>query len=62
MIEIALQIAIIAFQISVIVFMVAIVWTSTVMIEEKKERQRRGLTDYYDNPIVKKENNEQSKL
>lgn len=27
------------------------VWQSSMIIEEKKERQRRGLTDYYDNPI-----------
>lgn len=26
------------------------VWESSMMIEEKKERQRKGLTDYYDNP------------
>ena len=32
------------------------VWQSSVIIEEKKERQRKGLTDYYDNPIGK--NNE----
>ena len=24
---------------------------STKLVEEKKERQRKGLTDYYDNPI-----------
>ena len=29
------------------------VWESSKAIEEKKERQRKGLTDYYDNPIVK---------
>ena len=28
-------------------------WESSVMISEKKERQRKGLTDYYDNPIKK---------
>lgn len=28
-------------------------WTSSVMISEKKERQRKGLTDYYDMPIKK---------
>lgn len=32
-------------------------WMSSVLVSEKKERQRKGLTDYYDNPI-KKENNE----
>ena len=30
-----------------------ILWESTMMIEEKKERRRKGLTDYYDNPIKK---------
>ena len=29
------------------------VWESSVMISEKKERQRKGITDYYDNPIKK---------
>lgn len=24
------------------------------LVEEKKDRQRKGLTDYYDNPIKKK--------
>jgi len=28
-------------------------WETSVMISEKKERQRKGLTDYYDNPIIK---------
>lgn len=35
------------------------VYISCVMIEEKKERQRRGLTDYYDNPIEKEKTDEQ---
>lgn len=26
---------------------------SSIMVSEKKERQRKGLTDYYDNPINK---------
>jgi hypothetical protein len=30
-----------------------IVWESSKMIDEKKQRQRKGLTDYYDNPIKK---------
>ena len=30
-----------------------VLWQSTMIIEEKKERQRKGLTDYYDNPIKK---------
>ena len=28
-------------------------WESSLMIEEKKERQRKGLTYYYDHPIKK---------
>ena len=35
-----------------------IVWESSKMIQEKKERQRKGISDYYDNPIKKKEDNE----
>jgi hypothetical protein len=31
-----------------------VVWESSAMISEKKERQRRGLTDYYDNPVTKR--------
>ena len=34
------------------------VYLSCVMVEEKKERQRRGLTDYYDNPIEKEKTDE----
>ena len=30
-----------------------VAWESSVIISEKKERQRKGLTDYYDNPIEK---------
>lgn len=30
-----------------------VVWESSMMIEEKKQRRRQGLTDYYDNPIEK---------
>lgn len=29
------------------------VWDSAVMIQEKKDRQHNGLTDYYDEPIKK---------
>ena len=39
-----------------IVFLLGIgwfAWMSTVLVSEKKERQRKGLTDYYDNPIKK---------
>jgi hypothetical protein len=32
-----------------------ILWESTMMVEEKKQRRRMGLTDYYDNPIKKDE-------
>lgn len=35
-----------------------LVWESSKMIQEKKERQRKGISDYYDNPIKKKEDNE----
>jgi hypothetical protein len=34
--------------------MVLGVWTSTVMLGERKERYRSGTHDYYDNPINKK--------
>jgi hypothetical protein len=30
-----------------------IIWESFVMADEKKKRQREGITDYYDNPIEK---------
>ena len=33
-----------------------VVWESSLMIEEKKQRQRLGITDYYDNPIEKEDN------
>ena len=29
------------------------VWQSAKLIEEKKQRRRLGITDYYDNPIEK---------
>jgi hypothetical protein len=29
------------------------VYESSKMIDEKKQRRKKGLTDYYDNPIVK---------
>lgn len=31
-------------------------YMSSVLVSEKKERQRKGLTDYYDNPIKKEDN------
>lgn len=32
-----------------------ILWESSLMIEEKKQRRRLGITDYYDNPIEKED-------
>ena len=40
-----------------LVFVGWVAWMSSILVSEKKERYRRGLTDYYDNPI-KKDNNE----
>jgi hypothetical protein len=31
------------------------VWTSNVMLSERKERYRAGTHDYYDNPIKKED-------
>ena len=54
-------------MIEVINFIIRIVLTigmgffaymSSVLVSEKKARQRAGITDYYDNPI--KDSNEQS--
>lgn len=54
-------------MIEVINFIIGIVLTigmgffaymSSVLVSEKKARQRAGITDYYDNPI--KDSNEQS--
>ena len=39
--------------IAILAGMFWVVWIQCVMIEEKKERQRKGLTDYYDMPIKK---------
>ena len=41
------------FAIALAIIFSLIVWESSKMIEEKKERQRKGLTDYYDNLIKK---------
>ena len=30
-----------------------VVWQSVLMVDEKKQRQRKGISDYYDNPIDK---------
>jgi len=35
--------------------MMLAVWTSSVMLGERKERYRAGTHDYYDNPINKKD-------
>ena len=42
----------------ILIFLGFLVWESSKMIQEKKERQRKGISDYYDNPIKKKEDNE----
>lgn len=41
------------FSFNVLVLFAFIVWESFVMADEKKERQCKGLTYYYDNPIEK---------
>lgn len=43
----------IIFGVIICLLMVVAVWESCKMISEKKERQRKGLTDYHDNPIKK---------
>lgn len=45
----------IIFGIALIAGMFWIVLEQSKMISEKKERQRKGLTDYYDNPIKKED-------
>ena len=47
-----------AIALLILVFLGYLVWESSKMIQEKKERQRKGISDYYDNPIKKKEDNE----
>jgi hypothetical protein len=37
----------------ILVPMAWVCWESTVMISERKARYRAGTHDYYDNPIVK---------
>lgn len=39
------------FALILLFVMFVMAWESTKMISEKKERRRKGLTDYYDNPI-----------
>ena len=41
------------FAVVLLAFMTYVAYQSSVMVSEKKERQRKGLTDYYDNPITK---------
>jgi hypothetical protein len=36
-----------------LILLAFVVWESFVMTDEKKKRQREGITDYYDNPIEK---------
>ena len=37
----------------ILIIMAWVVWETSKMIDGKKQRQRKGLTDYYDNPIKK---------
>ena len=43
----------ILFGLYILILFAFIVWESCVMADEKKRRQREGITDYYDNPIEK---------
>jgi hypothetical protein len=43
----------ILFGLYILILFAFIVWESFVMADEKKRRQREGITDYYDNPIEK---------
>jgi hypothetical protein len=43
----------ILFGLYILILFAFIVWESFVMSDEKKRRQREGITDYYDNPIEK---------
>ena len=38
------------------------VWTSSVMLYERKERYRAGTHDYYDNPINQKDITNKKKM
>ena len=40
----------------ILIFLGFLVWESSKMIQEKKERQRKGISDYYDSPIKKEDN------
>ena len=37
----------------VLMFLFWIIWETTMILEERKQRYRKGITDYYDNPIKK---------
>jgi len=51
MIEIFNLVIGIVLSIAAFIFMIG----SSVLVYEKKQRQRAGITDYYDNPLPKKE-------
>ena len=36
--------------------MLYVTYISSVLVSEKHERQRKGITDYYDNPIQNRQN------
>lgn len=40
-------------QIMLLFIVSMVAYGSCVLVSEKKERQRKGLTDYYDRPITK---------
>ena len=46
------------FSLLFIVGGVYFVYQSAMLIQDKKDRQKAGLTDYYDNPIEKKDEND----
>jgi len=39
------------FQIIILAISFWIAYESTIMIDEKRSRRSKGLTDYYDNPV-----------
>lgn len=51
--ELLNDILVILVQAILFVLLLLVAYGSCVMVSEKKERQRKGLTDYYDNPIAK---------
>ena len=44
-----------AFAFSLLIILGWLVWESSIVIDEKKQRQKAGITDYYDNPIKKRD-------